>query len=86
MEAEGVTIDDAVNNALEILGVERDRVTVDILAEGRKGILWIGGLKARVRVSLRGALVLEGEGQEGKRDPVGQGVISDLQSTRVSYQ
>ena len=33
VETEGNTIDEAIENALKILGVERDKVTVDILAE-----------------------------------------------------
>jgi len=53
VEAEGDTIDEAIAKALKILRVERDRVTIDILAEARKGVLGIGGKKARVRASLR---------------------------------
>jgi len=59
VETEGETIDEAIENALKILGVERDKVTVDILEEGKKGILGIGAKKARVRASLRKALFVE---------------------------
>jgi spoIIIJ-associated protein len=72
-EAEGDTIDEAIANALKILGVERDRVAIDILSEARKGVLGIGAKKARVRASLRNRAV-EGDeeeirGQEAVREP-----------------
>lgn len=67
VEAEGETLDEAIENAFKILGVERDRVTVDVLSEGRKGVLGIGAQKARVRASLRKALVLEEKGREEKK-------------------
>jgi spoIIIJ-associated protein len=56
VETEGDTIDHAIDSALKTLGVGRDKVTVDILAEGRKGIFGFGAQKARVRATLRGAL------------------------------
>jgi spoIIIJ-associated protein len=63
VETEGETIDDAIESGLKILGVERDKVTVDILTEGTKGILGFGAKKARVRVSLRTALPINEEKQ-----------------------
>jgi len=65
VEAEGRTIDEAIANALKLLGVERDKVTVDILAEGKKGILGFGAKKARVRAALRKSLFGEREREEG---------------------
>jgi len=53
VETEGESIDQAIANALKVLGVERDKITVDILSEGKKGILGFGGQKARIRASLR---------------------------------
>jgi spoIIIJ-associated protein len=53
VETDGETIDDAIGNALRTLGVGRDKVTVDILSEGRKGIFGFGAQKARVRATLR---------------------------------
>jgi spoIIIJ-associated protein len=53
VDAEGDTIDKAIENALKLLGVERDKITVEILAEGKKGILGFGSQKARVRAALR---------------------------------
>lgn len=67
VETEGSTIDEAIENALKILGVERDKVTVDILAEGKRGILGIGAKKARVRASLRKALFAESDEGSAER-------------------
>ena len=53
VETEGDSIDAAIDNALKLLGVPRDKVTVDILSEGRKGILGFGAQKAKVRAALR---------------------------------
>jgi spoIIIJ-associated protein len=53
IETEGDTIDQAIEKALKMLGVERDRISVDILSEGKKGILGFGAQKARIRASLR---------------------------------
>lgn len=53
VEAEGSSIDDAIDRALRQLGVDRDRVDVEILANSTKGIFGIGGKKARVRATMR---------------------------------
>ena len=53
VETEGENIDAAIDNALKLLGVPRDKVTIDILNEGRKGILGFGAQKAKVRATLR---------------------------------
>ena len=53
VETEGDTIDQAIENALIRLGVERDRISIEILSEGKRGILGFGAQKARVRASLR---------------------------------
>jgi len=55
VETEGENIDAAIDHALRLLGVPRDRVTIDILNEGRKGILGFGAQKAKVRAALRRA-------------------------------
>ena len=53
VETEGDSIDAAIENALKALGVGRDKITVDIISEGRKGILGFGAQKAKIRASLR---------------------------------
>lgn len=69
MEAEGETIDGAIENALNTLGVEREQVTVEILSDVKKGILGIGARKARVRVSLRRSIDIDQEPQEERQPP-----------------
>jgi spoIIIJ-associated protein len=69
VETEGDTIDQAIEIALKSLKVDRDRVTVDILEEGSKGFLGLGGKKARIRASLRQTVVLEDEQDIEERDP-----------------
>jgi spoIIIJ-associated protein len=64
VETDGDTIDDAIGNALKSLGVERDKVTVDILSEGRKGIFGFGAQKARVRATLRKPAATQEAGSE----------------------
>lgn len=69
MEAEGETIDDAIENALNTLRVEREQVTVEILSDVKKGILGIGARKARVRVSLRRSIDIDQEPWEERQPP-----------------
>jgi len=57
VEIEGETIDEAIEKALDLLGVERDKVLVDIMTEAKRGLLGFGRQNARVRVALREALV-----------------------------
>ena len=51
VESEGDSIDGAIENALKLLGVARDKVSVDIISEGRKGIFGFGAQKAKVRAT-----------------------------------
>src|SRR4030095_6617649 len=53
VETEGDNIDEAIDNALRSLGVARDKITVDIISEGRKGILGFGSQKAKIHAALR---------------------------------
>src|SRR5438874_11743619 len=53
VETEGDTIDEAIENALKKLGAKRDKISLDVLSEGRKGILGFGAQKARIRAELR---------------------------------
>ena len=42
VETEGETLDEAITKALNLLGVERDKVSLDILAEEKVGLLGFG--------------------------------------------
>jgi spoIIIJ-associated protein len=56
IESEGDTIDQAIDKALRGLGVGRDRVEIEILADATRGLFGFGGKPARVRASVRAPL------------------------------
>jgi spoIIIJ-associated protein len=50
----GKTVDEALNKALEQLDVTKDKVEVDIIDEGYKGLFnFIGGKPAKIKVTLK---------------------------------
>jgi spoIIIJ-associated protein len=51
VEAEGRTVNEATDAALEMLGLRRDEVQVEVLTEGRPRLLGFRGEPARVRVT-----------------------------------
>ena len=51
LEATGKNVEEAIENGLVDLGLERHEVTVEVLAEGRGGLFGIGGEPARVRLA-----------------------------------
>jgi spoIIIJ-associated protein len=64
VEASGKTVEEAIENALAQLGLDRSQVEVEVLSEGRSGILGIGGESARVLVGPLAAEELESEDTE----------------------
>ena len=50
IEKSGKTIDEAVESALSELGAKKDDVTIEVINEGKRGILGIGAEAAVVRV------------------------------------
>ena len=56
IEVEGATSQEAIAKALRLLGVRRDRVTVKVLAEEKRGLFGMkGAAQAKVRVTLKTA-------------------------------
>jgi spoIIIJ-associated protein len=55
VEAEGRTVNEATEKALEELGLARDQVDIEVLSEGRPRLLGFRGEPARVRVTPRPA-------------------------------
>jgi spoIIIJ-associated protein len=51
VEAEGRTVNEAIDSALEELGLTRDQVDIEILTEGRPRLLGFRGEPARVRAT-----------------------------------
>lgn len=58
-ERSAKSADEAIELALADLGVGRDQVIIEVLSEGRSGILGIGAEEARVRVSLLDDIISE---------------------------
>lgn len=52
LEVSGKTVDEAIQLALEQLGVSEDRVEVIVLKKGRSGVLGMGAEEAKIRVRL----------------------------------
>ena len=52
VEKSAKTVEEALQIALEELNASREEVKVDVLEEGKPGLLGLGGTDARVRVSL----------------------------------
>jgi spoIIIJ-associated protein len=53
VEKEGKSVEEAIEAAVKELGVGREEVEVEILDGGAKGLLGLGGSKAKVRVKLK---------------------------------
>jgi len=53
IEKEGKTVSEAIISGCEALGVSREEVDVEVLEEGSKGVLGIGGKSARVKITVK---------------------------------
>lgn len=54
VEAVGRTVDEAIDEALGALGeTSRDAVSIEVIDEGKKGLLGLGGRDARVKVTVK---------------------------------
>ncbi len=60
-EGSGRTVEEAIREALRILGAKRDEVDLLVLDEGSRGVLGLGSREARVRLTLFSE---EGEAEE----------------------
>ena len=52
IEKSGKTIDEAVEEALKELGTTKENVEIEVINEGKRGILGLGAEEARVRVKM----------------------------------
>ncbi|MEI6631359.1 MAG: Jag N-terminal domain-containing protein [bacterium] len=54
IEAEGVSVEEAIKKALQVLKLPRNKVKVEVLAEEEKGLFGMSGAKpAKIRVSAK---------------------------------
>jgi len=58
IEAEGHSIDDAIDRALQRLGVSRDKVDIEIVSNASRGLFGLGGRRAKVRATVRRPLAV----------------------------
>ncbi|MFC1945045.1 Jag N-terminal domain-containing protein, partial [Chloroflexota bacterium] len=61
IEVSAKTVEEAIQLALDSLGISRSEVVVEVLHQGRSGILGIGAEEARVRVSVSEPATAGGE-------------------------
>lgn len=52
LEVSGKTVDEAIQKALEQLGVSEEQVAITVLKKGKPGVLGMGAEEARIRVRL----------------------------------
>ena len=76
VEVSAKTVDEAIDIALEELGLRRNQVDIEILTPGKPGLFGLGGEQARVRVTaLEGVEVSRREAEE--EDDGGLGAIPE---------
>ncbi len=73
IEVGAKTVDEAIQAALEQLGVTEDQVEVVVLAKGKSGLLGMGSEEAKIRVKL-----LPGPEQEGDVAGVAKEILETL--------
>ena len=81
-EISGKTVDEAIDNALQHLGVTRSEVEIEVLSKGRPGILGFGVEEARIRVSLLPRTEEETEQAQAARETLE--TLLQLMSIRAS--
>jgi spoIIIJ-associated protein len=82
VEAEGHSIDDAIERALQRLGVSRDKVEIEIVSNSTRGLFGLGGRRAKVRATLRRRLAVEAPGEPAPRSQASTSCVgSDLAGT-----
>ena len=84
VEVSAKNVDEAIDIALEELGLKRQQVEIEILTAGRSGLLGIGGEPARVRVTALEEGTARPMAEPGVEMDERAGVeIKDLRSTEV---
>src|SRR3989441_12720684 len=90
VEVSAKTVDEAIDIALEDLGLKRSQVDIEVMTPGKPGLFGLGGEQARVRVT---ALVepIRRPAEDGEEEPIpeellGERVeIKDLDAEEVQY-
>lgn len=53
IESVGKSVSDAVDNALDTLGIHKDEIEYEVISEPKKGLLGLGGSEARIRARVK---------------------------------
>lgn len=54
IEVEGITVEDAIEKALELLSVSREEIIVKVVCEEKKGLFGMEGAKsAKIKVTIK---------------------------------
>lgn len=61
------SVEEAINRGLDQLGLPREAIVVEVLDNGSRGLLGIGGRQSRVRLSIK-----EADGNSEKKEPEGK--------------
>jgi len=69
IEITGISVDEAVKEALEQLGASEDEVAVEVLVTPRIGVLGLGTRYAKVRVTRKSALAKSQQAAPGAQPP-----------------
>ena len=85
LEISAKTVEEAIQKALEKLGASRDEVEVNVVKEGKHGILGVGAEEATVKVSLLAGMPEESQISETAKDILeklldGMGVTASVES------
>ena len=64
LEVSGKSVDEAIQTALEQLGVSEDKVEVTVLKKGRSGVLGMGVEEAKIKVRLKSETVEKADAVE----------------------
>ena len=73
----GKTIDDAIAKGLAAWNVSREEVDVEVVREGSRGVLGLGGAEARVRLTRRAASVTTPDARTDAQDIL-EGLLSRM--------
>ena len=81
VEVSAKTVDEAIDIALEDLGLKRSQVDIEVLTPGKPGLFGLGGEQARVRVT---ALVepIRRPAEDGEEEPIPEELLGERASRR----
>src|SRR2546426_11289105 len=76
VEVSAKTVDEAIDIALEDLGLKRSQVDIEVLTPGKPGLFGLGGEQARVRVT---ALVepIRRPAEDGEEEPIPEELLGE---------